>query len=103
MGGIRRVVREEVTGAIKEALLQGMPVSIGYRVVADPDSGEQVAVPDPAMTFIPSGIVKSDAKADIAVEASTTGGEGVDEAVKALKASGRKKSTGKRKRKKESE
>ena len=94
MDGIRKVVREEVTGAVREAILKGMgPVSVSYQMGVDkavPGADHTAKTP----TFIPTGIVKSDSKAEIAVEASETDASGIEAAAKALK--GRKRSPRKR-------
>jgi len=81
LAGVRQVVREEVTGALKEAFLSGRgPVSMGYHVTApkvDP-------TPD-TPAFIPDKILQDGVKADIQVEATESEAGGVDAATKALK------------------
>lgn len=99
MGGLRQVVREEVSGALKDAILQGLgPVSVGAAVrgrTVAPILDDRAAFPDDGPTFIPDRIVPEGAKADIKVKAEETEDSGVNAAANALKA--RKKTTPKKK------
>ena len=92
MNGIRTIVREEVTGALKQALLAGTgPVSMGYRVRPPAEaSGAKADTP----TFVPTGIVGA-VKGDVTVDAQETEDSGISKASAALKArkTTRKKST----------
>jgi hypothetical protein len=107
MGEVARIVRMEVTGALKDAILAGgpaRPYSIGSSIGPPAPAGE-IHVPEPEPTFIPSGIVDKGAKTDIKVEAEETEASGLDAAAKALKGRKKKSPTRKRatKKKKDSE
>jgi len=107
MGEFRELIRTEVTGAVKDAILAGgLPSSYSVGVA----SGEAVKAPmrnlvsdrgplepDTPM-FIPSGIVKKGVSADISAETTESSGGGVDAATKALK--GRKSAKKKPRKKK---
>lgn len=91
LDGVRQVVREEVTGALRDAILSmGLPKE-PIRGSKVPDS---VGVSQGMPAFIPSRIVNSDVKAEVQVESEELGSGEVDAAAKALKA--RKKPAPKR-------
>lgn len=87
LGEIAQVVRAEVSGAIKEAILQeGRSYSIGSSAQGN-WVGPVMTEPEPV--FVPEGIVDKTTKTDIQVESGESEATGLDAAAKALK--GRKK------------
>jgi hypothetical protein len=105
-GELRKIIRTEVTGAVREALLEGMgPVSMSARhIPASENKGLRGGLdPDPVVdetpAFIPTKIVP-DGGAAIEVDASEKEATSVDAASAKLKKAAKKKPRKKRKAKK---